>query len=202
MPGLLIVITAPSGAGKSSLIAAALKADPALRLSVSFTTRAPRPGEQDGRDYNFVDENTFLAMLERGEFLESAEVHGNRYGTSEAAINRELGAKHDLILEIDWQGAQQVRRLMPGTLGVFILPPSVEELERRMRTRAQDSEEVIGRRMAAAREELSHLAEFEYAIINNDFDEARQDLLAIIRAARLRLQRQLQRHPEIFRLRN
>ena len=113
MPGLLIVITAPSGAGKSSLIAAALKADPALRLSVSYTTRSPRPGEQDGREYHFVDEKAFLAMLERGEFLESAEVHGNRYGTSDKAITRERAARHDLILEIDWQGAQKVRRLFP-----------------------------------------------------------------------------------------
>ena len=202
MPGLLIVITAPSGAGKSSLIAAALKADPALRLSVSFTTRAPRPGEQDGRDYNFVDENTFLAMLERGEFLESAEVHGNRYGTSEAAINRELGAKHDLILEIDWQGAQQVRGLFPDCIGIFILPPSIGELERRMQKRGQDSEEVIRRRMAVAREEISHSPEFDYAIINKDFDEASQDLVAIIRAARLGTARQLALHPELFTLGN
>ena len=202
MTGLLIIITAPSGAGKSSLIEATLEADPTLQRSISYTTRPARPGELHGREYFFVDERVFLGMLERGEFLESAEVHGYRYGTAHAVIREALERQHDLILEIDWQGAQQVRRLVPETLGVFILPPSIEELERRMRTRAQDSEEVIRRRMAAAREELSHLAEFEYAIINNDFDEARQDLLAIIRAARLRLQRQLQRHPEVFRLRN
>jgi guanylate kinase len=202
MAGLLIVITAPSGAGKSSLIAAALKADPALRLSVSYTTRAPRPGEQNGREYHFVDEKAFLAMLERGEFLESAEVHGNRYGTSETAINRELGEHHDLILEIDWQGAQQVRRLFPDCIGIFILPPSIDELELRMQKRGQDSAEVIARRMAVARDEISHSPEFDYAIINKDFAEASQDLVAIIRAARLGTARQLAQHPEIFRLGN
>ncbi|MFM9980118.1 MAG: guanylate kinase [Burkholderiales bacterium] len=202
MPGLLIVITAPSGAGKSSLIAAALKADPALRLSVSYTTRSPRPGEQDGREYHFVDEKAFLAMLERGEFLESAEVHGNRYGTSEKVITRELAARHDLILEIDWQGAQQVRRLFPDCTGIFILPPSIDELERRMQKRGQDSAEVIRRRMAVARDEISHSPEFDYAIINKDFDEASQDLVAIIRTARLGTARQLAQHPEIFRLGN
>lgn len=202
MPGLLIVITAPSGAGKSSLITAALKADPALRLSVSYTTRSPRPGEQDGREYHFVDEKAFLAMLERGEFLESAEVHGNRYGTSEKVITRELAARHDLILEIDWQGAQQVRRLFPDCIGIFILPPSIDELERRMQKRGQDSAEVIRRRMAVARDEISHSPEFDYAIINKDFDEASQDLVAIIRTARLGTVRQLAQHPEIFRLGN
>lgn len=202
MPGLLIVITAPSGAGKSSLIAAALKADPALRLSVSYTTRSPRPGEQDGREYHFVDEKAFLAMLERGEFLESAEVHGNRYGTSDKAITRERAARHDLILEIDWQGAQQVRRLFPDCIGIFILPPSIDELERRMQKRGQDSAEVISRRMAVARDEISHSPEFDYAIINKDFDEASQDLVAIIRTARLGTVRQLAQHPEIFRIGN
>ena len=202
MPGLLIVITAPSGAGKSSLIASALKVDPTLRLSVSYTTRAPRPGEQDGREYRFVAEEAFLEMLGRGEFLESAEVHGHRYGTSESAINRELAAKHDLILEIDWQGAQQVRRLYPDCIGIFILPPSIAELELRMQKRGQDAAEVIRRRMAVARDEISHSPEFDYAIINKDFDEASQDLLAIIRAARLGTARQLALHPELFRLRD
>ena len=200
MKGMLVVITAPSGAGKSSLIAAALKADPALRLSVSYTTRAPRPGEQDGREYHFVDEKTFIEMLGRGEFLESAEVHGYRYGTAEAVISRELAASHDLILEIDWQGAQQVRGLYPDCIGIFILPPSIEELERRMQKRGQDAPEVIQRRMAVAREEISHAPEFNYAIINKDFDEASQDLLAIIRSARLGTARQLAQHPELFRL--
>ena len=202
MKGLLIIITAPSGAGKSSLINSALEADPALRLSVSYTTRLPRPGEQHGREYFFTDEATFLAMLGRGEFLESAQVHGYRYGTSQKVIEKVLESGHDLVLEIDWQGAQQVRRLVAETVGIFILPPSIAELERRMRVRAQDSELVIQGRLAAAREELSHLSEFEYAIINKDFDEATRDLLAIIRAARLRLQRQLARHPQIFSLKD
>ena len=202
MQGLLIVITAPSGAGKSSLIAAAMDADARLRLSVSYTTRAPRPGEQDGREYHFVDETTFLAMLGRGEFLESAEVHGHRYATSHSVIRSELAHSHDLLLEIDWQGAQQVRGLYPDCTGIFILPPSIGELERRMQKRGQDTAEVIRRRMAVAREEISHSPEFDYAIINKDFDEARQDLLAIIRAARLRTSRQLARHPELFKLGN
>jgi len=186
MSGLLFVITAPSGAGKSSLIDALLKDDPRLMLSVSYTTRPPRPGEANGREYRFVDETTFLAMLGRGEFLESAEVHGNRYGTSQAVIRAALGRGEDLVLEIDWQGAQQVRRLYPGCVGIFILPPSVAELERRMRLRAQDSDAVIRRRLASAEEEISHAPEFEYVIINKDFDEARQDLQAVIRVERLR----------------
>jgi len=186
MTGLLFVITAPSGAGKSSLIDALLKDDPRLRLSVSYTTRAPRPGEVNGREYHFVDEKTFVSMLERGEFLESAEVHGNRYGTSQAVIREALARGQDLMLEIDWQGAQQVRRLYPECVGAFILPPSVAELERRMRARGQDSDAVIRRRLASAEDEISHAPEFDYAIINKDFDEAKKDLQAIIRVERLR----------------
>jgi guanylate kinase len=186
MKGRLFIVAAPSGAGKSSLIAALLKDDPKLSLSVSYTTRAPRPGETDGREYHFVDEPTFIAMLERGEFLECAEVHGNRYGTSQSVIREVLDTGHDLLLEIDWQGAQQVRRLIPGTIGIFIQPPSIEELERRMRHRGKDSEAAIQRRLANAREEIAHACEFEYAIINKDFDVALQDLRAIIRAERLR----------------
>jgi guanylate kinase len=198
LKGLLFIVSAPSGAGKSSLIEALLKEDLGLTLSVSYTTRAPRPGEQDGREYFFVDERTFLAMLERGEFLESALVHGNRYGTSHKVIRESLELGRDLLLEIDWQGAEQVRRLVPGALGVFILPPSMEELERRLRGRGKDSEEVIRRRLANAREEMEHAAEFEYAIINKDFDEARSDLAAVIRAERARSARQLEQHPELF----
>lgn len=202
MQGLLIVITAPSGAGKSSLISAALAADARLCLSVSYTTRAPRPGEQDGREYHFVEEAAFLAMLGRGEFLEAAEVHGHRYATSHAVIRSELMQGRDLVLEIDWQGAQQVRGLYPDCIGIFILPPSIEELERRMQKRGQDTAAVIQRRMAVAREEISHAPEFDYAIINKDFEEATQDLLAIIRGARLRTVRQLALHPDLFTLGN
>ena len=186
MSGLLFVITAPSGAGKTSLIDALLKSDPELGLSISYTTRPPRPGEQNGREYHFVDKPTFEAMAAAGEFLESAEVHGNRYGTSRAVVRDLLARGNDLILEIDWQGARQVRRSFPDCIGIFILPPSLEELERRMRTRGQDSESVMGVRLANAREELTHSSEFKYAIINKDFDEARNGLVEIIRAERAR----------------
>ena len=198
IPGLLFVVTAPSGAGKSSLIRALMAADPGIALSVSYTTRSPRPGEQDGREYHFVDSASFSAMLERGEFLESAEVHGHRYGTSQKVIERTRASGRDLVLEIDWQGAAQVRLLHPDTIGIFILPPSMAELERRLRARAQDAEAVIRRRMQNAVEEMSHAAEFKYAIINKDFDDALQDLRAVVRAERALTARQLARHPDIF----
>jgi guanylate kinase len=182
--GKLFVITAPSGAGKTSLIDALMHADPSLKLSISYTTRAPRPGEEDGVDYHFVDDAAFLAMQGRGEFLESAEVHGYRYGTSKKVITEALKRGEDLILEIDWQGAQQVRRIYRDCVGIFILPPSVEELERRMRSRGQDSDVVIRRRLDNAREELEHASEFEYRIINKDFDTARRELAEIIRKER------------------
>ena len=179
--GKLFVITAPSGAGKTSLIEALMRADPSLRLSISYTTRPPRPGEENGVDYHFVDDAAFLAMRNRGEFLENAEVHGYRYGTSKKVIADALACGEDLILEIDWQGAQQVRRIYPGCVGIFILPPSVEELERRMRARGQDAEAVIRRRLDNAREELEHAGEFEYRIINKDFETAQRELAEIIR---------------------
>ena len=197
--GLLFVITAPSGGGKSSLIAKLLEDERGLALSVSYTTRAPRPGEQNGREYHFVDLPAFEAMLERGEFLESAEVHGHRYGTSQKVIDEVRASGRDLLLEIDWQGAAQVRRLYPESIGIFILPPSMAELERRLRKRAQDAEAVIRRRLNNAAEEMSHAAEFKYAIINNNFDDARLDLRAIVRAERLATGRQLERHPEVFK---
>lgn len=196
--GLLFVVTAPSGAGKSSLIKALLKADPSLQLSVSFTTRAPRPGEQDGREYHFTNEVAFLAMRSRGEFLECAEVHGNHYGTSDRVIADALKRGVDLLLEIDWQGANQVRALHPDCVRIFILPPSLEELERRLRARAQDSDESIRRRLANAEDELSHACEFDYAIINKDFETASADLQAIVRASRLSLPVQLARNPQLF----
>jgi guanylate kinase len=184
MSGKLFVITAPSGAGKTSLIDAVMKEDPRLTISVSYTTRAPRPGEKDGVDYHFVDVPTFMAMRERGEFLESAEVHGNHYATSKKVILDAVKRGEQLILEIDWQGARQVRKLYPGCVGIFILPPSVEELERRMRRRGQDTEAVIARRLENAREELSHAGEFKYAIINKEFDTAKQELAEILRRER------------------
>ena len=184
MSGRLFVISAPSGAGKTSLIDAVMREDPRLKISVSYTTRAPRPGEKNGIDYQFVDVATFLAMRERGEFLESAEVHGNRYGTSKKVILDAVQRGEDLILEIDWQGAQQVRKLYPACIGIFILPPSVEELERRMRARGQDSDAVIRRRVENAREELAHAGEFNYAIINKDFETAKRELAEVIQKER------------------
>ena len=186
MSGKLFVITAPSGAGKTSLIEAVMRDDPSLKISVSYTTRQPRSGEKNGVDYHFVDEATFKGMRERGEFLESAEVHGNHYGTAKQVILDAVKRGDDLILEIDWQGAQQVRRLYPDCIGIFILPPSIEELERRMRTRGQDSDAVIRRRLENAREELAHSVEFKYRIINKDFEIARRDLAKIIEGERAR----------------
>jgi len=201
MSGSLFIVSAPSGAGKSSLVKAALADDPRLTLSVSHTTRSPRAGEVDGREYHFVDRRTFEAMLERGEFLESAEVHGNRYGTSQRWIEEARAKGLDIMLEIDWQGARQVRKAFPDAVSIFILPPApvLPELERRLRGRGQDAEEAIQRRLRDSREEISHVAEFDYVIINKQFEEARQDLAAIVRAARLKLSSQIARHPEILK---
>jgi guanylate kinase len=184
MRGRLFVITAPSGGGKTSLIRALLAEEPGLRVSTSYTTRAPRSGEQNGREYHFVDEATFLAMRDRGEFLENALVHGNRYATSKKVIGETLDRGQDLILEIDWQGAAQVRELHPDCVGIFILPPSLEELERRLRARGQDSDSVIRERLANAQAEMAHASEFQYRIINKDFDTAKAELARIIRAER------------------
>lgn len=198
MSGLLFIVSSPSGGGKTSLVKALLEAEPAVRLSVSYTTRAPRPGEVDGRDYHFVTVPEFERMLEAGEFLESAIIYGNHYGTSQNWIERERAEGRDVLLEIDWQGAQQVRRLMRQVVSIFILPPSPEVLETRLRGRRQDSEEVVARRLAAAREEIGHVSEYEYVIINDDFDRAALDLRSIIRAERLKLARQLASNPNIF----
>ena len=184
MSGALFVITAPSGAGKTSLIDALMRDDSTLKISISYTTRAPRKGEKDGVEYHFVDDPTFLAMKKRGEFFEDAHVHGYRYGTSRKVITDALARGDDLILEIDWQGARQVRAIYPRCVGIFILPPSVDELERRMRSRGQDADDVIRRRVEAAREELTHAGEFKYAIINKHFDTAKQELADIIRKER------------------
>jgi guanylate kinase len=200
MSGDLFIVSAPSGAGKSSLVNALLAEDRNLALSVSYTTRAPRPGEVEGREYHFVDGRTFGAMLGRGDFLESAEVHGNRYGTSKKWIENARARGLDIVLEIDWQGARQVRKAFPEAVSVFIMPPSpaLAELERRLRGRGQDTEDAIARRLANARDEMAHAGEFEYVIINKDFEEARRDLSAIVRASRLSAARQRARHPEAF----
>lgn len=193
MSGNLFIVSAPSGAGKSSLVKALLERDAAIRLSISYTTRAPRPGEADGVHYHFVSREQFQERLERGEFLESAEVYGNYYGTSQPWIEAEMAAGRDILLEIDWQGAAQVRRMMPEAVSVFILPPSIEELRRRLDGRGTDSAEVIAKRMAAAREDISHALEFDYLVVNDVFEDALADLLAIARARRLLMATQAER---------
>lgn len=198
MPGTLFIVTAPSGAGKTTLVRGLLQRDPRVQLSISYTTRAPRPGELDGREYHFVDVPTFRALRDRGEFLEWAEVHGNYYATSKVWLREQIAAGRDTLLEIDWQGAQQVRKSFPEAVGVFIMPPSMEELESRLRGRGTDSDEVISRRLLGARGEMRHVAEFDYVIINNEIDTALDDLVAVVRAARLRYPNQHQRHPEYF----
>jgi guanylate kinase len=198
MPGTLFIVTAPSGAGKTTLVSGLLDRDPMVRLSVSYTTRAPREGEVDGRHYHFVDVSTFRALRDKGEFLEWAEVHSNYYGTSKAWLEAQVRSGKDILLEIDWQGAQQVRKAFPEAVGVFILPPSLEELERRLRGRGTDSEDVIARRVLGARGEMRHVAEFDYVIINEDLPAALDDLVAVVRASRLRYANQEARKPEFF----
>lgn len=194
MQGNLFIITAASGAGKTSLVKELLVKDSQVKLSVSHTTRKPRLGEQNGVHYHFVDENEFIQILNAGGFLESADVHGAKYGTAQSAVDTALQAGFDVILEIDWQGAAQVRNIYPQSISIFILPPSLEALEQRLNNRGQDSVEVINKRVAAAREEMRHVVEFDYVTINDKFDAALQDLQAIMRASRLKTQSQLQRH--------
>ena len=196
--GNLFIICAPSGAGKTSLVNALLEREPDIELSISYTTRGPRPGESHGRSYHFVSREEFLAMAGRGEFLESAEVHGNLYGTSQAWINARRAEGKDILLEIDWQGAAQVRRLIPDAVGVFILPPSPEALRKRLEERGQDAPEVIERRLRTAREELAHVEEFDYVIINQNFDVAVADLVSIVRSQRLRMAAQLERNRDLI----
>jgi guanylate kinase len=196
--GNLFTICAPSGAGKTSLVNALLEREPDIELSVSFTTRPPRNAEVDGRDYHFVTRETFLAMAARGDFLESAEVHGNLYGTSQGWIDARRAEGRDIVLEIDWQGARQVRGLIREAVGIFILPPSLDALRRRLTSRGQDSAEVIERRLANARAEIAHVEEFDYVIINHTFDVAVTDLVSIVRAQRLTVTAQLTRHQELI----
>jgi guanylate kinase len=186
MPGSLFIVAAPSGAGKTSLVKGLLAREPQIRLSTSHTTRGPRPGEENGKHYHFVTPDEFARLVAGDAFLEHAEVHGNRYGTSRTAVEPLLEAGNDVLLEIDFQGARSVRCLVPACVSIFILPPSREELERRLRARASDSEAVIQRRLANSREELAHVDEFDYAIINDTFERALDDLVAVVRGTRLR----------------
>jgi guanylate kinase len=184
--GSLFVIAAPSGGGKTSLTRALLEREPGILLSVSYTTRPPRPGERDGVDYHFVTEPRFRELQEAGEFLEHAHVHGNWYATSAKWLRAQIEAGRDVLLEIDWQGAAQVRKLIDGSVQIFVLPPSLASLEERLVRRGQDDEATIARRLEAAREEMRHCSEFDYVIINQDFASALADLSAIVRASRLR----------------
>ncbi|MBC6906212.1 guanylate kinase [Saccharophagus sp. K07] len=197
--GTLYTVSAPSGAGKTSLVKALIESTQGIQVSISHTTRAMRPGEVDGVNYHFVSQQEFMAMLERAEFLEHAQVFNNFYGTSREWVEATLKSGTDVILEIDWQGALQIRRLMPDAVSIFILPPSRETLYNRLKGRGQDSEEVIAGRMAEAKSEISHYVESDYLIVNEDFATALADLQAVIHAQRLRLQRQAEKHQALLR---
>ena len=194
----LFTVTAPSGAGKSSLLSALIRQDPSLRLSISHTTRPPRPGEQNGREYHFTTVDNFRKRLDADEFLEYAIVHGNYYGTSKLSVLDQITAGHDTLLEIDWQGARQMRWLFPETVRVFIMPPSIAVLEDRLKKRGQDSPEIIRQRIEAADEEIRHACEADYVIINTDFDLALSKLASIVEAARCRTALQAIRNRELF----
>ena len=196
--GQLYIVSAPSGAGKTSLLNELCKQLKHLTISVSHTTRAPRPSEVDGEHYHFVSLETFKEEIEQNLFLEYAQVFDNYYGTSKTAVDTLLTARKDVILEIDWQGARQVRERADSVISIFILPPSQASLEERLRNRQQDSEEIIQRRMRDARNEIAHYSEYDYVIINDNFEDALADLVAIFRSERLRLKRQLQHHAELL----
>src|SRR5690554_6848731 len=196
--GTLYVISAPSGAGKTSLVGEMIRTDPRLGVSVSHTTRSMRPGEQDGVNYHFVAREDFEAMIRRGEFLEHAEVFGNYYGTSQVWVEQTLAQGRDVILEIDWQGAAQVRRLMPQCVSIFIVPPSAETLRERLVGRGTDAADVVERRLLEAEEECRHAVEFDYLVVNDDFSTALADLLAIVRSRRLQITAQQQRYGELL----
>jgi guanylate kinase len=186
MKGTLFIVSAPSGAGKTSLLKDLVAADPLLEVSVSHTTRARRSEEEDGRDYHFISTNDFISMIGEGDFLEHAQVFDHYYGTAEAAVRALLDAGQDVVLEIDWQGARQVRKCVPDAVSIFILPPSPQALHDRLSSRGQDSDEVIARRMRDAKNEMSHYAEYDYLVVNDDFASALKELDAIIRGLRLR----------------
>lgn len=194
--GTLYVFSAPSGAGKTSLVKALLEKTEAIGVSVSHTTRAPREGESDGKDYNFVSQDGFKALIEQGAFLEHAQVFDNFYGTSQDWVEQQLNSGHDVILEIDWQGAEQIRQQMPDMVSIFILPPSRDELLKRLTGRGTDSQEIIDRRMQDAVAEMSHYGEFDYLIINDNFEYALQELRSVViaRRQRIEVQSQKQRH--------
>jgi len=196
--GTLFIVSAPSGAGKTSLVKALLDSTPGLTVSISHTTRAMRPGERDGVDYHFVDAAGFQAMVSAGAFLEHARVFDNYYGTSVAAVRERLDQGLDVILEIDWQGARQVRRALPEAVSIFVLPPSRAALEQRLRGRGQDSHEIIARRMRDARSESSHFGEYDFLVINDDFDTALAELRAIVQAQRLRQEPQAARYRRLI----
>jgi guanylate kinase len=197
--GTLYTVSAPSGAGKTSLVNALIARCDRLRVSVSHTTRLQRPGEQDGVNYHFVDESAFLGMLERAAFLEHARVFGNLYGTSQAWVEEQLAAGTDVILEIDWQGAEQVKRLLPATRAIFILPPSRETLEQRLTGRGQDDPAIIASRMAQAVEEMSHYVQSDFLVVNNNFEQALAELEAIVVCQRLQTVRQQEVLTELLR---
>ncbi|MGB5734576.1 MAG: guanylate kinase [Thiohalocapsa sp.] len=194
--GTLFVVSAPSGAGKTSLVRALLELDPTLHLSVSYTTRPPRPGEVDGEHYHFTDAKRFETMVADGAFVEYARVFGNAYGTAESALRAVLERGEDLLLEIDWQGARQVRERLPEAVSVFVMPPSLAALEQRLRGRGQDTDEVIAGRMERARDELSHYPEYDYLVVNDAFDTALTQLAAIVTAERMRQPRQAARYSQ------
>ncbi len=196
--GSLFMVVAPSGAGKSTLVNALLAQEPSIQLSISTTTRAPRPGEVDGREYHFTSADDFVARAGAGEFLEWAEVHGNYYGTSRLMVEKEMKAGTDILLEIDWQGARQVKKQFPAAAGIFILPPSIDALEERLNKRGQDEPHVITRRLLAAGGEIAHAPEFEYVIINEEFTVALSELSAIVRAMRSRFAQQAARNASLF----
>ncbi|NWO08293.1 MAG: guanylate kinase [Alteromonadaceae bacterium] len=196
--GTLYVISAPSGAGKTSLVGEMLRKDAGLGVSISHTTRPMREGEQDGVNYHFVSRDEFEAMIARGDFLEHADVFGNYYGTSQVWVRETLATGQDVILEIDWQGAEQVRRLIPECVGIFIVPPSAAVLRERLVGRGTDAPEVIERRLTEAAEECRHAVEFDYLVVNDNFDQALAELLSIVRSQRLRMDVQKQRHAQLL----